>query len=60
MTGERTLPALDAAHIKPYAQSGSHTISNGLLLRADLHRLFDRFYITITPNYSNSQTNKVH
>lgn len=51
VTGERTLPALDAAHIKPYAQSGSHTVNNGLLLRADLHRLFDRFYITITPNY---------
>jgi putative restriction endonuclease len=48
MTGERTLPVLDAAHIKDYAESGPHSTSNGLLLRADLHRLFDRHYITIT------------
>ena len=26
---------LDAAHIQPYADGGSHEIPNGLLLRAD-------------------------
>ena len=48
MTGERSLPALEAAHIKPYKENGPHRVSNGLLLRADLHRLFDTGYITIT------------
>ncbi len=47
MTGEKTLPVLQAAHIKPYAESGPHSIGNGLLLRSDLHILFDRGYITV-------------
>jgi putative restriction endonuclease len=47
VTGERTLPALEAAHIKPYAEEGPHRVSNGLLLRADLHRLFDDGYVTV-------------
>lgn len=48
---EHSLPALDAAHIQPFAEGGDHEISNGLLLRADLHRLFDRGYLTITPEH---------
>lgn len=51
LTGERTLPVLEAAHIKPYAVGGTHDITNGLLLRSDLHTLFDRGYLTVTPNY---------
>lgn len=51
ITGERTLPVLEAAHIKPYALSGPHFISNGLLLRSDLHKLFDNGYVTITKDY---------
>jgi putative restriction endonuclease len=50
ITGERTLPALDAAHIKPYAAAGENRVSNGLLLRSDLHRLFDRGYVTVSPD----------
>jgi len=50
VTGERTLPVLEAAHIKPYALNGPHQVSNGILLRSDLHRLFDLGYITITPD----------
>jgi putative restriction endonuclease len=49
ITGEKTLPVLEAAHIKPYAQSGPHKISNGLFLRSDLHKLFDLGYVTVTP-----------
>lgn len=49
VTGERTLPVLEAAHIKPYALSGPHRISNGILLRSDLHKLFDLGYVTVTP-----------
>lgn len=51
MTGERTLPALTAAHIKPYGKSGPHRVDNGLLLRADLHILFDQGYITLTKDH---------
>jgi len=51
ITGERTLPVLDAAHIKPFADSGPHRIDNGLLLRTDLHKLFDLGYMTITTDF---------
>jgi putative restriction endonuclease len=47
ITGEHSLPVLEAAHIKPYALGGMHDVKNGLALRSDLHRLFDRNYITI-------------
>jgi len=50
ITGERTLPVLQAAHIKPHASSGPHEVRNGLLLRADLRILFDRGYVTVTPD----------
>jgi putative restriction endonuclease len=50
ITGEKTLPVLEAAHIKPYSQNGPHEINNGLLLRKDFHALFDRGYITIDKN----------
>jgi len=51
VTGEKTLPALDAAHIRPYAEHGEHEPSNGLLLRRDIHSLFDRGYVTVTPTH---------
>jgi putative restriction endonuclease len=51
VTNEHSLPALEAAHIKPYGQGGAHDVQNGLLLRSDLHRLFDRGYVTVTPEY---------
>ena len=51
ITGEKTLPVLEAAHIVPFAQSGSHQISNGLLLRSDFHKLFDLGYVTIDRNF---------
>ena len=50
ITNERTLPALDAAHIKPYSESGQHIVKNGILMRRDLHALFDKGYVTITPS----------
>jgi putative restriction endonuclease len=48
VTGERTLPILDAAHIRPYSDGGSHKVTNGLLLRTDVHRLFDLGYVTVS------------
>lgn len=50
ITLERTLPALEAAHIRPYADGGAHEASNGLLLRRDIHSLFDAGYVTVTPD----------
>jgi len=49
ITGERTLPVLEAAHIKPYSVVKRHELSNGLLMRSDLHRLFDEGYLTVDP-----------
>jgi putative restriction endonuclease len=48
-TGERTLPVLDAAHIRPFSMYPRHEVSNGLLMRSDLHRLFDAGYVTVDP-----------
>jgi putative restriction endonuclease len=50
ITSERTLPALDAAHIIPFSEQGENITSNGILLRRDLHALFDHGYITINPS----------
>lgn len=50
VTQEKTLPALEAAHIRPYAHGGAHDPSNGLLLRRDIHSLFDAGYVTVTPD----------
>ncbi len=47
ISGEKTLPVLEAAHIQPYAEAGPSVIGNGLLLRSDLHTLFDRHYLTV-------------
>lgn len=46
---DATLQALEAAHIRPPALGGAHRVDNGLLLRADLRRLFDLGYLTVTP-----------
>src|SRR4029077_22397 len=48
VTQERTLPALEAAHIRPYGDGGTHEARNGLLLRRDIHSLFDAGYVTVT------------
>lgn len=51
ITKERALPALDAAHILPFSDVRAHSVSNGILLRSDVHRLFDAGYITVTPEH---------
>lgn len=50
-TGSPVLHVLDAAHIKPFTQEGPNNVQNGILFRQDVHTLFDRGYITITPEY---------
>ena len=49
VTGEKTFPVLEAAHIKPVSKGGEHRIDNGLLLRSDIHKLFDAGYVTVLP-----------
>jgi len=51
VTREKALPALDAAHIRPFSEQPEHYVRNGLLLRSDVHRLFDVGYVTVTPDY---------
>ncbi len=50
ITGERTLPVLEAAHIRSFAKNGSNEIGNGMLLRSDFHKLFDIGLVTVTPD----------
>lgn len=51
ITREKALPALEAAHIRPFSLTATHDIRNGLLLRSDVHRLFDKGYLTVTPGH---------
>jgi putative restriction endonuclease len=51
VTGEKILPVLQAAHILPVTRGGRHRVDNGLLLRSDVHTLFDRGYLTVTPRF---------
>lgn len=50
VTGCNVEKALEAVHIVPYKGSDTNHISNGLLLRADLHILFDCALIAIDPS----------
>lgn len=49
ITGCVSEEALEAAHIKPYSDTQNNDPTNGLLLRADIHTLFDRHLIGIDP-----------
>jgi Predicted restriction endonuclease len=48
MSDTKVLPALEAAHIRPYAEGGSHHPSNGIFLRKDIHSVLDAGFATIT------------
>ena len=50
ITGEKTHPALEAAHIRPYSKHRNHLPSNGLLLRNDIHKLYDDGLVSVTPD----------
>ncbi len=51
VSGEHTVPVLQASHIRPFADVTHHEISNGVSLRSDIHTLFDQGYVTVTPDY---------
>lgn len=48
ITGECTPEALEAAHIIPASQKGADCLENMILLRSDLHKLYDRGLFRIT------------
>lgn len=60
ITRERTLPILQAAHIRRYAEGGMHELSNGLLLRSDLHTLFDQHYNHCGANQAYARRQPTH
>jgi hypothetical protein len=49
ISGSEVEQALEAAHIVPYQGPGTNHVTNGLLLRADLHTLFDLGLLSIDP-----------
>ncbi len=50
ITGDKIRPVLQAAHIRPVSQEGQNRVDNGLLLRSDVHTLFDRGYLGVGPD----------
>lgn len=52
ISGDQPSQVLDAAHLYSYAALGKHHSCGGLLLRRDLHRLFDLGLIRIHPQTS--------
>jgi hypothetical protein len=49
ITGNEILWVLEAAHITPYRGAKTNTLANGLVLRADIHTLFDLGLISVDP-----------
>ncbi len=69
ISGCDAVEALEAAHIVPYRGAGSHHPQNGLLLRADLHSLFDlgllavdsaTMMVQLAPRLRNSAYGELH
>lgn len=50
VTGDKIVPVLHAAHIRPVTSAGDNRVDNGLLLRSDVHTLFDRGYLSVHPD----------
>jgi ribosomal protein L37AE/L43A len=50
VSGCDILDIIEAAHIDPYSESEDNGVGNGLLLRSDIHTLFDLGYIGIEPD----------
>lgn len=50
LSGCTTLAALEAAHVRPVSGHGADATTNGILLRADLHKLFDANLLAIDPS----------
>lgn len=51
ITGNHIAPTLQAAHIRPVSADGENRVDNGLLLRSDVHTLFDLGYLGLNPRH---------
>jgi putative restriction endonuclease len=53
ITGAKIRPVLEAAHIRPVSPKygGENRLDNGLLLRSDVHTMFDKGYLTVDDSY---------
>jgi putative restriction endonuclease len=51
ITGTHIAPVLQAAHVRPVKVGGEHRLDNGLLLRSDVHTMFDRGYLGVDTKY---------
>ena len=60
ITGETTEVALDAAHIIPAAECGNEIPDNGIALRADIHRLYDKKMFFICPYQKSGKKLKIN
>ncbi|MEE2042265.1 HNH endonuclease [Nocardiopsis tropica] len=60
ISGRRVRPVLEAAHIHPVSQGGLHRLDNGMLLRSDVHTLFDLGYIGISPKMQVRVSPRLH
>lgn len=50
ITGETIAEVIEAAHIVPHSKAGVNHTDNGLLLRSDVHKLFDANLLAVNPN----------
>jgi putative restriction endonuclease len=50
ITGHKIVPTLQAAHIVPVSKSGENRVDNGMLLRSDVHTMFDQGYLGVAPD----------
>jgi len=60
ITGAKIRPVLEAAHIRPLSAGGEHRLDNGLLLRSDMHTLYDRGYIGVDPKHRLLVSSRLH
>jgi putative restriction endonuclease len=51
ITGTKIRPVLQAAHIRPVSDGGENRLDNGLLLRSDVHTMFDNGYLAVDPRH---------
>ncbi len=51
ISGSRIGPVLQAAHIRPVKDGGLHRVPNGMLLRSDVHKLFDDGYLAVDSRF---------
>ena len=49
VTGVDVPEVLQAAHIDPYRGKKSQVVTNGMILRADIHLLYDSHLLTVLP-----------